>query len=744
MSGTRAGDSRAGGAAATAALTVLTVVTAVGLGRLFEGNSYLVPVLVAAVAAHALAWGLRRIRCPAFLGAPASALGILLVALWVVFPGATAWGIPDGQTWNAVTSALAQARIDFQAVSAPAPATPGFLWLAMVGIGGAAALADSAAFRVGTVIEGVLPSFAVFIFTAGLGVAAGRSVAVAVWIAAVLAFLLLVEVEDRASSLAWFGTRRRGPGGTRAGGRALLLSVGAGLSMVAVVGGVLVGPALPGAGATPLVNWHNGGLGGSERTAISPLVNIRAELLQPSKVEVFTVSSAVRSYWRLTALDTFNGEVWSANDSYRRASPTLPSDGGGPGAGTTFDQTYTITRLSSVWLPAAFRPVQVTGVPGVSYNAESASLIAPSTTTNGLTYTVSSKVPDLTARELDQARVDPHAPTLARYLSLPANLPSSIAALARQVVKGEATPYGKALALQEFFRRNFTYSLDVAPSDANDALVQFLFHTKKGYCQQFAGAYAVMARAVGLPSRVAVGFTPGQLESDGLYHVRALNAHAWPEVELGDFGWVPFEPTPGRGEPGTSAYTGLAPAQAGPADVRSSSGPATTAPVTTAPPHPHAFQNPRPGSAGARIRNEGHQGAGASAHWTTAAGILGWVLLGLLALAALVLALVPAVAAVRRRRRRARARAGPEHVLVAFAEATEALARSGRPRHPAETFSHYARRMAPVLAPEAGLALVTLAEDAQEAAFAGRAGSSGAGGAAASRGDSSGAGGAVP
>lgn len=70
---------------------------------------------------------------------------------------------------------------------------------------------------------------------------------------------------------------------------------------------------------------------------------------------------------------------------------------------------------------------------------------------------------------------------------------------------------------------------------------------RRGYCEQFAGTYAAFARAVGLPSRVVVGYTPGELRDDGRYYVQGKHAHAWPEIYFDGVGWVPFEPTPGRG-----------------------------------------------------------------------------------------------------------------------------------------------------------------------------------------------------
>src|SRR5207247_4388853 len=124
--------------------------------------------------------------------------------------------------------------------------------------------------------------------------------------------------------------------------------------------------------------------------------------------------------------------------------------------------------------------------------------------------------------------------------------PSSVAGLANRVTASATTPYTKAKALQDYLRNNFRYDLNVPAGHGDDALQRFLFVTKRGYCEQFAGAYAAMARAVNLPSRVAVGFTTGDLTPDGSYSVRGYHGHAWPEVFLTGYGWVAFEPTPGR------------------------------------------------------------------------------------------------------------------------------------------------------------------------------------------------------
>jgi hypothetical protein len=120
--------------------------------------------------------------------------------------------------------------------------------------------------------------------------------------------------------------------------------------------------------------------------------------------------------------------------------------------------------------------------------------------------------------------------------------------------------YDAAILLQAWFQREFEYSLEVRPGHGNNAIEGFL-RDRVGYCEQFAGTYAAMMRTLDIPTRVAVGFTPGVPLGDGEYSVLGRNAHAWPEVWFDDIGWVAFEPTPGRGAPNAESYTGIPPQQ---------------------------------------------------------------------------------------------------------------------------------------------------------------------------------------
>ena len=117
--------------------------------------------------------------------------------------------------------------------------------------------------------------------------------------------------------------------------------------------------------------------------------------------------------------------------------------------------------------------------------------------------------------------------------------------LTRRGDRGRATRRPrKAAAIQAFLRGgDFTYSTEPLPGSGYQALENFLLRDRRGYCEQFASAMAMMARVVGIPSRVAVGFLPGEREGDS-WKVSIRDMHAWPELYFAGYGWVRFEPTP--------------------------------------------------------------------------------------------------------------------------------------------------------------------------------------------------------
>ena len=690
---------------AEVSLTALTCAASFGLVRLFADGSFLPQVLAAAVVAHTVAALCRRRGLSPAVTAVISGVGLALVIPALVLGHTTTFGIPTGETLRVARVQLHQAWLTFGHVKAPAPTLPGFVIASAIGAWGLAFLADTAAFRAGGLVESMVPASTLFVFGAALGASRYRVLCTALFVTALLAFWLSARAHRQLSSPSWM-TRDEGRG-TRA-----ILRTGAAIGAVGVLATVVLGPNLPGADAKAIIPWRPSDRdAGSSRVTVSPLVDIRTRIVDQASVEVFVVKSPVRSYWRLTALETFDGRIWSSNRKYRRAEGHLGSSvSEADKPTTTVDQTFEITALDSIWLPAAFRPVAINGT-SARYDSESGSLLTEAKNAIGQKYTVSSDVPTLDAALLRTAPAE-IPPAIAQvYLALPATFPANVADLAHVIVQNTTSPYDAAKALQDFFRSGqFTYDLNVPAGHGDDALQRFLFETRRGYCEQFAGAYAAMARAVGLPSRVGVGFTTGDLGPDGFYSVRGYHGHAWPEIYLAGFGWVAFEPTPGRGIPGGEAYTGVPEAQATPGSPNTATTLATTTTTTAAGAGAGSTTVPRfdLGDSGARASETKH----ASSPWPRRL-LLTVAVIGAFPFAWT--ALVWLATVLRRWRRRARAGSGGERVVVAWDEVGEALARSGVPSRRWETPHEYAGRASRaadldpnLLAGLAGLTTVTL------------------------------------
>ena len=123
--------------------------------------------------------------------------------------------------------------------------------------------------------------------------------------------------------------------------------------------------------------------------------------------------------------------------------------------------------------------------------------------------------------------------------------------LTRDLVKGARTDYAAVSRIQRFLNANYVYDQEVEPR--HDPLPAFLLRDRRGYCQQFAGAMALMLRMTGIPSRVVSGFAPGVPDGEGFYSVSDTDAHSWVEVLYPGIGWVIVDPTPAQ----TPAHTNV-------------------------------------------------------------------------------------------------------------------------------------------------------------------------------------------
>jgi transglutaminase-like putative cysteine protease len=438
---------------------------------------------------------------------------------------------------------------------------------------------------------------------------------------------------------------------------------------------VVLGPVIPGIGRA-VVNVHAFGVTlDVSRVELNPLVDIKPQLLTDRRTELFTVRSAAPAYWRLTALDRFDGRRWAPSRPalYRQDGPTA---GAAVAENESLHQDFSLTALDSPWLPAAGRAIRVRAA-GARLDPETDSLVTKKGSRFVRAYRVESSLPpdpgDVRPSSARAAADRPAA--LARFLTLPRNFPRAVREMAQRFTAGATTPYERAVALEDSLRVGFIYDETAPPGASVNALTDFLLRSRRGFCEQFAGAYAAMARALGLPTRVAVGFTPGTYdETTGLWRVTTREAHAWPEVFLAGLGWTPFEPTPGRVLPDPDARVRpsdtverLAAARAG--------GGVEAAALARIDPGGGAGVDAGPGGRGGGL-------AGAVTHRRT----LWW-----LGAAALGLLAVPPAAKTRRRNTRRRAPAG-QAVLGAWSEALDRLGEAGLARRAAETPLEFAGR----------------------------------------------------
>jgi len=708
---------------AEVALAALTLATVFGFSRVFLTGEFWGPLFLVTAYSHIALIALRRRGVGILLSAAISFVGLLLTLTYTFFASTLRFGLPSGATIEAARAAMEQSWTTFQTAQAPAPVETGFLLASAFAIFFAVFLADWAAFRLWSSWESLVPATTIFIFCSVLGATERRTESVVAFTTTAVLFLLLHRIARRETSAGWLAS-------DAVRGATAWFRVGAVLGVACVLGGVVVGPRLPGVERGAI--FGRDAAKKSDRFTVSPLVEIQSRMSGQPDVEMFTVRADREAYWRLTALDTFDGNTWRSKGKFVEASGDLPAPAV-QGRGQALNQTYDITALARLWLPAAYQVDRVSESARARYHDESGTLIVDTDfeTSDGLQYSVESNLPsfdEAVLRTADNRSMDAEA--RKRYTELPAGW-ATVAPQQARVVADAAranTDFDKARALQDYFQdpsNGFVYDLTVAPGHSGSAIDGFL-KSKRGYCEQFAGSFAAMARSLGLPARVAVGFTWGQRDANDpkLFRVRGEHAHAWPEVYLGQYGWVSFEPTPSRGEPGSASWTGLEPSQVVPSGTVGSTGTTTRAvtpgsagtTTSTADPSQNLESNlPPPTTPGSGADGDDASGGGGSFVGSLIA-LLGGVLVVLVLLACYALA-VSSWLARQHRSRRALAQTPADWVRVSWADAIDHLAMAGAMPDRAETHTEFAERAVRLL-PETAGPMAGLAAGADAATYA--------------------------
>jgi len=337
----------------------------------------------------------------------------------------------------------------------------------------------------------------------------------------------------------------------RVGRRRMPLTNIVGVAAVVVVGSLVLPPVFPEADEEVRVD---SGVG----TGLNPLIDLGDDLRRDDTVPAvrYVTDAPGGLYLRLATLDKFNGINWEPdaktdpeNDIAEFPPPPGLTDEV-PRAG--YSATIEVQELGGHWLPVPYPATSVEGVDGTwRWEPDGLAVRSTGADVRGQQYDVAflDIQPDRTQLTAD---AEPDIP--ARYLALPAQLPQSIVDTAEQVA-GTGSTYQRAIALQNFFADgDFTYSVDAPVEEGYDGsgvgVIERFLEVRSGYCVHFASSMAVMARTVGIPSRVVVGFQPGESQLvDGVqgFEVSSSDLHAWPELYFEGIGWLRFEPTPGRG-----------------------------------------------------------------------------------------------------------------------------------------------------------------------------------------------------
>ena len=692
------------------AVVALTLVVTLGLERLFIDRSFLGDLIGLVIASHVLAIGCRRAGLGMGYSAILSTAGLLIVANLLLFPETADRIIPTRETFRLLGDDLDVAWLTFSDEAAPVEPLRGFVVAAGVALWWAAALADWGSFRLRSRLETIAPATTLFVFTVLLGDGTRPAWHGGLFAAALGAVFLTMRLSRRARTEVWVADGATAGLGTS-------LRVGAAAAVGAVVVGVLLGPTLPGAGEQLLdpSEWDNGP---QTRRVLSPLVEINASLVEQSQLEMFSVqvpSPNDRAYWRQMALTAFDGRSWSRSSSFDDARGPVGSDIDPSVPRRTIDQTITTSRLGGIYLPAAYEVSNVVASDGVEleYEVETGALVVKRgsevAAAAGFTYTIESAVPGYSPTSLPTDAttglssdfVDEHtalpSPCSSGETSADRCWPDSVTALAEEITAGAMSDYERVRRLQDHFLdpNNFTYDLQVSQRHDVNSIEDFLRVVRAGYCEQFAATFASMARSLGIPARVAVGFTWGEWnDARQEYVVRGEHAHAWPEVYFSGVGWVVFDPTPGRAPAHNGDVTGQTAAQLNENDEGNRGGQA--APPTTIPPvDSDSTANSSDGNPflGDEFDLDFELGEDPTAA-PTGTSSAPWLRL-LIAVAGVgaIVGIVPATRAVLRRRRFARLASDPVgRGEFAWDQAAAALRLVGHEPYPSETPDEFAER----------------------------------------------------
>lgn len=567
------------------AIMVAVFCAALSLKPLTTDMSFLPLAGILIVLVSGIGAVLRRLRLnsPMVLGAQVLIVIVYLVGIGIALSDSGSW-------WGRLMELYGGAIEHIQSQVAPLSPHPGVKVLLVTAVGVIALLVDVLVTAVDRPAWAIIPMLSLYLIPA-----LGLTRDVSGWYLVILGagYLGILFVESLTSAERWpryLSGRRKRRGGlaVSAGRMAVLIAVPV-LGLSLLIGSVVPLPDQSGWGFTR----PSGSDGPLQLT--DPTLDLRRNLSRPDNqvVLTYTTDQPDGSYLRMASLPMFDSRGWQVVPMQLQTSPRLPPPPGlAHPSGITRQTEIEVGDFRSEYLPLPYAPSTIDAPGDWAYDPISLVVLATGPdrvdALRNLSYSVESM--DIVPDGARLSAAGPGRPEDMEYTgALPPDLPPEIIDLTIEVTQDAESPVLKAAAIQAFLRSSeFTYSLDPQPGTGYQALQNFLLNDRRGYCEQFAASMALMARIVGIPSRVSVGFLPGEQTGDGQWEVSLHDMHAWPELFFEGEGWVRFEPTPAvqAGNPPPWTIEGEEPQPSATAEPTTEPGEETPQPTQEASPTP--------------------------------------------------------------------------------------------------------------------------------------------------------------
>ncbi|WP_249997824.1 DUF3488 and transglutaminase-like domain-containing protein [Actinoplanes sp. M2I2] len=529
-----------------------TILAAAPISSIFDSYTWLMECLLTVGLIAGVAVGARTLRFPAWAQALGMIVMLLLTLTWL-FPSGEEFLIPTPSTFGHFAELFTQAGQDTRSYGVPVPDRPGLLFVTVLGIGAVAIAVDLLTVVARKPALAGLPMLAIYSVPVAVYV---DSVPVLPFIIGAFGFLWLL-VSDNIDRVRRFGRRFTGDGrDVDVWEPSPLAAAGRRLGVVGVVAAVLLPLLVPtiSGGLLSQLTQSGSGVGVGPGTGSGGRINLFASLSgQLSQTEVaelvrLKTDENTPYYLRFGVADqlSING-FGSTAPTGETVTQGLPDPRTATAAGSFSEHRAEVEisdKLTQGMLPLYQNTVGLDGLQnGWSFDDNQQVVFSSRRSTRDLNYSFDYVRARYTPALLRQAEpLDRDDPIVRRNTAHPDD--ATVSALVRRIVAGKQNDYDKIRALYEYFstKNGFTYRLSTQPI-ANSSEISAFLQTKVGYCQQYAAALAWMAREAGIPARVAFGFTRGEKEGD-TYVITNRNAHAWTEIYLKGFGWIPFDATP--------------------------------------------------------------------------------------------------------------------------------------------------------------------------------------------------------